>query len=176
MLLSNTDIEDLISKKLLVISEFKEDAIGPCSIDLRLDSKLVKYRTKSLDLKHFDKHNYDSVIISDEGFSLKPGDFYIGATFESIKIPNGYFGLVETKGNIARAGLQVHNTDGHIDPGTDGKITLEIKNNANHEVVIYPEMFFCQIFIFKMQSLSSKPYHGKYHQQQGPTLFIPDQS
>jgi dCTP deaminase len=73
-----------------------------------------------------------------------------------------------------RAGIQAHNTDGHIDPGFRGNITLEIKNNSNHSIIIYPDIAFVQIYFFKSTSKSSNIYKGKYQNQKGATIYIKD--
>ncbi len=83
-------------------------------------------------------------------------------------------GFIETKGNIARAGIQIHNTDGHINLGFSGNITLEIKNNSNNSIIIYPNLAFVQIYFFKATSKSLKPYNGKYQNQKGGTTYIKD--
>jgi len=85
----------------------------------------------------------------------------LSSTIEKVAIPNGYFGFIETKGNIGRAGIQAHNTDGHIDPGFSGTLTLEIKNNSNRSIIIYPGIAFVQLYIFKLSSESSNLYKGK---------------
>ena len=98
----------------------------------------------------------------------------MGSTLEKVTIPNGYFGFIETRGNIARAGIQTHNTDGHIAPGFSGNITLEIKNNSNRTIIIYPGLPFIHLYILKMTSKCLRPYSGKYQDQKGATIYKKD--
>jgi dCTP deaminase len=174
MILSDKSISNLIKQGKLSI-DFSPSALEiQCNhINLHLDKKLLRYTSEILDLKN-PKVQFEEIIIPQEGYLLKPGEFLIGSTCEVVTIPNGFFGFIETKGNIARAGLQAHNTDGHIDPGFAGNITLEIKNNSNHAIVLYPHIPFVQIYFLQATSESLRPYNGKYQNQKGGTLYVKD--
>jgi len=175
MVLSDMHLKELLEAWTLVISPLYADgsSIKSNHIDLRLGHRLLKYSMKVLDLKS-PNVVVEEILISDSGFILSPWEFVLWCTLETVEVPNGYRGFVETKGNIARAGIQAHNTDGHVDPGFKWTITLEIKNNSNHAIVIYPEMFFVQIYIFKASSCSENPYMGKYQHQEGATFYQVD--
>jgi len=108
------------------------------------------------------------------GYCLNPNEFVLGCTKEKIYIPNGYQGFIETKGNVARAGIQIHNADGHVDPGSDHVVTLEIKNNNTIPIVLFPNILICQLYIHKLTSECEKIYNGKYWGQTKPTKYIPD--
>jgi dCTP deaminase len=43
-------------------------------------------------------------------------------------------------------GLLVH-TAGFVDPGFEGTLTLEISNQAEIPIVLYPDMYICQIAV-----------------------------
>jgi len=175
MILSDKSIIRLLQKKELIIIPYPKDSDISCNhINLHLNSKLIKYKSKVLDLYRAKKVKTQELLISEKGYKLKPGEFLIGSTTEKVTIPNGLFGLIETKGNIARAGIQIHNTDGHIAPGFSDNITLEIKNNSNHSIIIYPNIAFAQIYFFKATSKSLKPYNSKYQNQKGGTTYIKD--
>lgn len=94
---------------------------------------------------------------------------------ESIYIPEGYQGSIETKGNIARAGIQIHNGDGHIDPGFYGNITLEISNmhRKNISVQLFSDIYICQLFIHKLSSPGDSLYEGRYSNHTRPTIYLP---
>ena len=170
MLLSDKDIIYLIEANKLIIEPLDKSNIGPNSIDVRLDHIIGKYKTKLIDLKDH-SHELQMYDIKKSGYVIQPKEFILGATVEFIRIPTEYHGWIETKGNIARSGLQVHNCDAHIEPGFSGKITLEIINNNNIPVKIYSNMLIAQIFIYKMNSKSLKPYCGKYQNQKAPTAY-----
>lgn len=174
MILSDKHILELLKKEVLIIEPTPKE-ITCNHVILHLYNKLLKYKIKTLDLN--DNHQdclTKEIIIPESGYELKPGEFLLGSTLEKVKIPNGYFGFIETKGNIGRAGIQAHNADGHIDPGFHGNITLEIKNNSNHSIRIYPNMAFVQIYFLKGSSKSINPYNGKYQNQKGATTYKKD--
>ena len=175
MILSDKDIVNLIKQSKLVIKPMPkhEDIRGP-HVNLHLSNKIIKYKHDTLDLRDEDTADFDHILLDDNGYKLKPNEFILGSTIEKLSIPNGYFGLIETKGNIARAGIQAHNNDGHIEPGFSGNITLEIKNNSNSNVIIYPNMVFVYLYIFKLSSECIHPYNGMYQNQEGATIYKKD--
>ena len=173
-LLSNHSIRKLIERKVLQIEPFDDTQVSPTSIDLRLGSVLVKYSPQTIRIGGNKPQSYE-INISQSSYKLAPGEFVLGMTKEKVYIPNGYQGVIETKGNIARAGLSVHNNDGHIDPGFHGHITLEIVNMHNTDVYIdlIQETFICQLFIGTLSEACDTTYHGKYLNQEKPTVYQP---
>lgn len=153
-----------------VITPLDKDNIGVASIDLRLGDTLKKY-SSDIDLRK--EPETTEVSMTSEGYTLKPSEFVLASTLEIVEIPLGYYGFIETKGNISRAGLSSHNTDGHIDPGFRGNITLEITNNADVSVRIYPGIKFVQLFLFRLEG-ETTAYKGKYQNSSGPTSYHPD--
>ena len=147
------------------------DNIRGVHIDLRLGPTLKRY-IQDVDLLGNDPA-VETFQITDAGFLLRPGDFVLGSTLETVEIPLGYYGFIETKGNISRAGLSSHNTDGHVDPGFRGKLTLEIKNNANVNVRLYPGIKFVQLFVWRVEGETTL-YRGRYSGHEGPTAFQRD--
>ena len=172
MILSDKDLIKLIKRGRLSISSFNVNTILETGhINLHLAPRLLKYKDNILDLKNNIVPLTDEIYLSESGYELKSGEFLLGSTIESISMPDDHFGFIETKGDIARAGIQVHNADGHIDPGFIGNVTLEIKNNANHSILIYSNLPFAVLYVFKLTSKQAKPYQGKYQNQTGPTVY-----
>ncbi|GLY02794.1 MULTISPECIES: dCTP deaminase [Actinoplanes] len=172
MILPDWQLRDLVKSGELSIDPFDDDAIGPTSIDLRLGPTLVTYRCEVIELGRSDPETEEFEIDADAGFRLAPGAFVLARTLERIRMPNGYQGFLETKGDIARAGIQVHNGDGHVDPGSDHTITLEVTNLNSRPVVIRPGIRFCQIFVHRLSAPCERPYHGKYFGQIKPTAYL----
>ena len=166
-MLSDKDIKALIDNKKLVIEPFAQKNLGYASIDLALGNVFIKYKS----LIDTQSNNISHELFSNSELILEPGQFVLGITREKIKIPNGYYGFIETRGNFARAGISVTCDDGHIDPGTNGLITLEIKNNNNVRIKLYAGDLIGQLFLFKLSSNCSKTYGGKYMKQNYPTIF-----
>ncbi len=171
MILSDKDIRNLIENSILGIEPFVISQIGPTSIDLRLGYTLVKYDAEIIDLGKATPKCTEILLNANEGYTLLPKEFVLGCTLEKIRMPNSYQGFIETKGDIARAGLQIHNCDGHVDPGNNNTITLEISNVNTIPIRIYPEIFICQMFIHSLTSECEQPYKGKYYGQTRPSAY-----
>lgn len=57
-----------------------------------------------------------------------------GITEERIKLTNGYSTRIEGRSRFTRIGLLVHVSSGFIQPGTDGKVVLEIVNLSTNKI------------------------------------------
>jgi dCTP deaminase len=173
MVLNDKDIQRLIAENKLIISPPPvKDDFGSVSIKLHLAEKILKYKDEiAADLKKEETFEADEVVMSKSGYRLEAGEFILGSTQEEVTIPNGYFGFIQTRGNIARAGIQTNNADAHVDPGFSGHLNLEIKNNSNRPIIIYPGIAFVKLYLFKTTSKSTRPYKGKYQGQKGATVY-----
>ena len=178
MILSDRDIKKLIKEKKLVFKpELTADQIGPASIDLKLSPVFKSFNISKhylLDVKK-GLPNKDFVITQklkkDESFILHPNSFVLAATQEYVVVPDNIILRVEGKSTLARMGILVH-TAGFVDPGFEGTITLEISNQSNLPVALYPEMYICQIAVEYLSSPAEVPYNKRkkslYHRSIGP--------
>lgn len=97
---------------------------------------------------------------------IHPGEFLLGCTLETIKMPDDLVGLIKDKSTWARRGLSVFNT--LIDPGFEGQITLELKNQGNDMLKLPKGIGIAQIMFFECGECKN-PYSGKYQGQSGVT-------
>lgn len=172
MILSDKDLQILLKGKLLTISPFNLSNIRESSIKLHLNPKIIKYQEDYvIDLNSKGLIPTLDIEIKEEGYKMLPGEFLLGMTDEEITMPNGYMGWIETRGSIARAGIQAHLCDAHIDPGSHGHITLQLKNNSENSVIIYPHLYIVKLYLIRMTSKSENPYAGKYQGQTRPTTY-----
>jgi dCTP deaminase len=173
---SDYDLKMLLHEKdLRICPPPIDEAIRAYSIDLKLGSTLLKYPPQTIYLGYAEAKTEEIDMEEEGGYTLAPGEFILGTTLEEVSISERYGGFIETKGNIARAGIQAHNGDGHIDPGFKGRITLEITNMHREGVSIrlVPGIYICQLFIYPLSSPSTQPYRGKYYGQDRPTPYRP---
>lgn len=178
MVLSDRDIKKIIKDgKLAFKPQISDDQIGPASIDLKLSPIFKVFHIEKhtlLDVKKgLPKEFTKNYAMKDgEYFVLHPNGFVLASTIERIKVPDDLLVRVEGKSSLARMGILVH-TAGFIDPGFEGTITLEISNQSNLAVTLYPKMYICQISIEQLSSPAEIPYHKRkkslYHKQKGPT-------
>lgn len=177
MILSDRDMKQYIKKgKLIFEPALTADQIGPASIDLKLGNifKVFKQgKYLSLDVKKGIPSEFmEEIHIPDgEAFILHPGSFALAATKEYISVPDTLSVKVEGKSTLARMGILVH-TAGFVDPGFEGSITLELSNQANLPIIIYPGMYICQIDCIILSSPAENPYNTRkkslYHKSSGP--------
>ncbi len=124
------------------------------------------YDQSSLDRSFTDKRPLPGVI--------EPGQRWLIATEQSIRVPNTCKGDVQLRSTWARAGLIIPATV--ADPGFIGNLTIELFNANLNPILIRPgDMMICMIY-------STIPYigmskdeidygaHGRYQLQTGITL------
>lgn len=161
------------------VEPWSDDQVNPASYDLRL-GKQLRVRPKEgewsavpLDIASVSDHpNYLEPMGMHELYVMKPGEFLLASTEETVYLDPTLVGRVEGKSSLARVGLAVHVTGGFIDPGFRGQITLEMANLLHRPLVLRPGMRIAQIAISNVFGRVAKPYAktGHYQGQAGPTL------
>ena len=73
-------------------------------------------------------------------------------------MPADLLARLEGKSTLARQGLIVHVTAGFIDPGFQGKITLELKNISQHNLVLHQGMRIGQLVFEPLDHPAQHPY------------------
>ncbi|GAA1645394.1 dCTP deaminase [Georgenia ruanii] len=178
MLLSDRDIRVQIDAGRVVLDPFEPNMIQPASLDVRLD----RY------FRLFDNHKYPVIDPSqdqpeltrlvdagpDSPLVLHPGEFVLGATYESVTLPDDIAARLEGKSSLGRLGLLTHSTAGFIDPGFTGHVTLELSNTATMPIMLWPGMKIGQLCFFQLSSAAEAPYGSgargsRYQGQRGPT-------
>ncbi|WP_419813561.1 dCTP deaminase [Bacterioplanoides sp.] len=184
MRLSDGDIEKRLQQGSIRISpQPQEDAIAGISVDLRLDHRFRVFNNNSV--THLDlsgdrnqlERDIDRImskeieIAEDDALFIHPGELILGATMESVCIPNDLVGWLDGRSSLARLGLMVHVTAGRIDPGWEGQIVLEFYNNGKLPLALRPGMVICAMSFETLSSPANKPYNkrenAKYRDQQG---------
>ena len=181
-ILSDIDIKKYLDEGKIVIDPIKDEKqIQPSSVDLRLGNEFKGFKISSKPfIDPFDKTNLDSYMSSfeindDEPFIIHPGEFTLATTFEYVKLPADIVARVEGRSSMGRLGITMHVTAGYIDPGFEGRITLEISNIGKMPVALYPGQRVCQIVFETMTTPAAKPYghedrDSKYMGQTGPEV------
>jgi dCTP deaminase len=95
-------------------------------------------------------------------------EFMLATTAETVKIPSYIKAKVEGRSSIGRMGLFIQNA-GHIDPGFEGQITLELFNASPLPILLESGQRICQLVLAEMNYPAAKPYNGKYQRQKGTT-------
>jgi dCTP deaminase len=163
-MLSDVDMRKEIKKGEICIEPFDETAIGPCSIDLTLDSIFRVYHPGNpIDIRGKKALDTDTKLVDtgDQPFLILPGQFILAQTRESIKLGKKFAGLLEGKSSVARLGIIVH-AAGLVNPGTGltnpGKLTLEVYCMNLSPVLLHPGMPIVQLMFVPLSSGSQKGY------------------
>lgn len=183
-ILSDRDLRQLIEEKDAVYVDRGpevnfENQLGPSSLDLRLGYEfgvLETRKLKCIDTKKMDDYpdlKNSKKTTPEEGIVVHPGEFVLGSTLETLKVPSNLVARIEGRSSYARLGLIPHAAAGFVDPGFEGQITLEIQNLGNVPITIYPEDRICQVVFETMTSEAEEPYgekkDTKYMGQSGAT-------
>ncbi|MCX2728624.1 dCTP deaminase [Saccharopolyspora sp. NFXS83] len=178
MLLSDRDLRKELDEGRLELDPFDVAMIQPSSIDVRLDRFFRVFDNSKY--THIDPAQQQDELTSpvevtgDDPFVLHPGEFVLGSTYESVRLPDDLAGRLEGKSSLGRLGLLTHSTAGFIDPGFFGHITLELSNVANLPITLWPGMKIGQLCLFRLSSPAEHPYGtthagSRYQGQRGPT-------
>lgn len=178
VLLSDTDIRAELEAGRIQLDPLNEAMIQPSSVDVRLERMF----------RLFDNHKYGHIdpsvpqpdltrlveVDPDEAFVLHPGEFVLGATYESVTLPGDVAARLEGKSSLGRVGLLTHSTAGFIDPGFQGQVTLELSNMASLPIKLWPGSKIGQLCFFRLSSPAQHGYgnsvhHSRYQGQRGPT-------
>lgn len=125
-----------------IFSPFSEDKVQPASYDLSIK---------------------DSV-------TIRPADSLILATtLERVKMPKWLTGEVKGKSSLRRLGLSVCSDAGWIDPGFEGEITLELKNDGKKPIHLSAGQDVAQLVLLETAGTVEEGYDGHYQHQTGAT-------
>ncbi len=179
-MLSDSDIRGAIKAGHISIVPLDEEAIGPCSIDLRLDNVFRVYHPGPPVDIHAQKLLAESTKLVNTGkkpFMILPGQFILGQTIETVSLSSTYAGFLEGRSSIARLGIIVH-AAGLVNPGTGvkepGHLTLEIFCENLSPVLLHPGMRIVQIMFMPLSSPANVGYDlresSKYIGQTEPDI------
>ena len=161
-------IEYLGQKKLRFDPQISEDSIKQVSIDLRLGRRFTSFKAPPgyLPAIQMDKSLWESNELWEhlemDSYRLKPGEFVLAQTLETVSVPNDLVGLVEGRSSWARMGVTIHLTAPKIDPGFQGPITLEMANFTKAAIDLRAEIDKpAQIMFLRISSpLPSEELYG----------------
>lgn len=149
------------------------------SIKIRLDREIRRLREPADGLTpiKYESHINHVLYYCDperitESLVLGPRECVLACSQDIYKMPRGYFGMIQTKGSLARMFVSATANDGQVEPGYTGKLTLELINHSPFSIELRPSAVVAQLFILRCSSEVSKPYSGRYQGATGPTLPI----
>jgi len=178
--LSEKKILDYINKeelkeRLIITPLFNPcESIGASSVDVRLGNEFIIMRKQTFPLLDISKEELQRRIERyqekvrlnyKDQFVLHPRQLIIGSTLEYIRLPNKLMCYVIGKSSWGRMGLIIA-TATKVDPGFKGCITLEIINEGEVPIVLYPGIPIAQLVFH--ETLEHASYEGIYQCPTGP--------
>lgn len=178
MLLSDRSILEALKQGRLVIRPFDPAELQPASADLHLDHQILAFdpsRQFAVDLRQSREQPTLAIAISrEQPFILHPGEFVLGSTKEQIELAADLVARLEGKSSLGRLGLVIHSTAGFVDPGWQGKLTLELSNRSRRPIVLYRDLKIAPISFMELTTPAARPYGhpelgSRYQGQTAPT-------
>jgi len=160
---------------LIVTPLLENSQVGSSSVDVRLGHQFIVLRraavthvdaTDQADLNQQIQRSQQKVRVSlHQPFIIHPGQLALGATLEYLSLPRRLTATVEGRSSWGRLGLIIA-TACNVDPGFKGCITLELVNNGEAPLVLYPGVRIAQL-VFHLAEKGAD-YRGKYDCPVGP--------
>lgn len=179
-ILSDKTIKEYLEEGKIVIDPLKdEQQIQPSSVDMRLDDEFKVFKVirkpyiDPKDEEDIAEYMESSTVPEGEAFIIHPNEFALATTQEYVKVPDDLVARVEGRSSMGRLGVTMHVTAGYVDPGFEGRITLEISNIGAMPVALYPGQRVCQLVFETMTTPAELPYghpkrNSKYMKQLKP--------
>jgi len=171
MILTDEEILKNIEEKKIVITPFQRSALGSNSYDVHLGKTLALYEDHTLDAKSENKIRYFE--IPEEGYVLKPTEFYLGVTDEYTET-HAHIPFLEGKSSVGRLGIDIHATAGKGDIGFCNHWTLEI--SVKKPVRVYAGMPIGQLIYFEPKGNLLVPYKTKTSAKYNQKTALPVES
>lgn len=150
--------------------------VNPNTLDLTL-GRMVRWPLKNdgvivFGRKHQSDLFWELRAIPESGILLRPGDVILGSSREYIVMPKDVCGQVYTKSSLGRVFIN-HMMAGVIDAGFSGTITLELKNEGKHDVILLPGARVVQIQFSRLIEFPERDYSMRSSRYMGQTLPEP---
>ena len=133
-----------------MISDFDVSCFKPVSYELRLASIATLHESKT-DVPNLKEEKLP--------FVLKSGEYVLGKSVESLKMPQNMLGLLVPTSFAIRIGLGI--SSGKIDPTFSGNVSFGIQNLTKRNITLKKDMRLVHLMIseFKGETI---PLESKY--------------
>ena len=167
---SEEDLKNHIGEDSILITtiydDFSVDQIGNDSIDLRINNRGYilsnDYQfVNTLSEENFEKYFEEVHLSAETGYDLKPGALLFVDTLERINLVGDLIGRISGRSTFARFGLSVHCTQEKFSSGINSIAALQIKNNSNTVLKIFPYQKLAQLIVEKTNH-NENPYNGTF--------------
>lgn len=170
MILSSRDLTQFVESGAIQRAHGNID-VDLVSIGLHLDQQFVEYaeQPSAPFVPPKELKTLTRAVGQDGEYVLAPHGAVLACSEESVTMPCDLMGFIQTKGSLARGFLMAHTCDGQVDPGYNGKLTLELVNFSSFYYRLTPGMPIAQLFLVRLSQSVEKGYSGRYLGADGPT-------
>jgi dCTP deaminase len=149
----------------LSITPFREELVGPASVDLTLANTFRVFRKVHQVIEVDEATDYRDLtdkieIPAGQHILIMPGETVLGITRERLRLGPGLCGWLEGRSRFARLGLMVHISAPFMGPGIDSQQVLEMSNFGPAPLAVYPGLPICQFVFQKLDG--TERYAGRY--------------
>ena len=100
--------------------------------------------------------------LKDSPYEMKPEEFLLAKTHETITLPADIAARVEGRSTLGRLGLGVHITAPTVQAGYRGRLTLEMFNVGPYKIKLTERMKICQIIFERLTMPATAVYDGQF--------------
>lgn len=172
MILTDKKIRELVESKEL-ITPFIEENLQSESYDVTVGTEIIimKKEIRCLDISKQEDIDgiYQSVNISEEGYTVSPKEYLLVSLCEKIKLPNNLTAHLRPKTRYTRLGLIVCGQ--HCNSTYEGHLRIGLFNATDYPVRIYSGYPIAQFVFEELNDVPSaeKLYENKvnacYHKE-----------
>jgi dCTP deaminase len=180
-LLRRLQVDTVQDKRLYVTPLIDPAQIGEGTIDLRCGTEFILFRKSrrsvvdpledSIRGRKTGEYEEKTYVEPGRFLYLHPGQFILGCSLEYVRLPRDLSAFVVGRSSWGREGLIIA-TATFVNPTYVGVITLELVNEGEAPIAIYPGTRIAQLVFNAVSPVSSdKPLvESKYNVTTGPTF------
>jgi deoxycytidine triphosphate deaminase len=153
MFLGHTEIKMRITSQGL-LENYLPESIQGSGVDLRIE-RLVELKNGGF----IGKKERTLPEIHEVNFILKPNRYYLLVTMERVNMPEDLVAFMFNRSSLFRCGASLRTAV--IDPGYHGELTVGLKNEDDHEIVLEKGARVLQLVFAEVRG-GTKRYKGRY--------------
>lgn len=138
MFIVDKEIKKMCENHELIFANYQEKNVGAISYDLTLRSIIGNHG------------------IPHEKFKLKPNRTVFVSTFEILKIPDNFVGIIAEKNSVMREGLSV--SAPIYQPSHKTRVFLRVQNVSKKAIVLGKGKNIAQILFSRLSDTPDRPY------------------
>jgi len=151
-MLSENEILGLQVSGVLEVHPFSRAQLRGPSYVLRLGNRFRRWRDIDTNIRLWSPEATKNALFEPFEISnviMKPNEFVLACTFETLRLPKDYAGIITPLSHVARFGLGVTGGADFVNPGhgakAPNKLTLELMNNNQNALELEAGMPIARI-------------------------------